>query len=135
MKKIIAAVTIATFALALAGCGAKPEIEADSSIPQNDSNYEEDSDYESSNDYSNDIANSDSTDSDSDYEYIYDEESGMSGVVGEDGDALIAGDGFAMHRDESGAATATDGNGNWVADTDGDGEIDSISTDNGETWY
>lgn len=74
-------------------------------------------------------------DSDDDNEHLYDEESGIYGVYdSEDGDGLFAGDNFAMRLNEDGTGVATDGKGNWVADTDGDGEVDSISIDGGNTW-
>ena len=72
--------------------------------------------------------------SDSDYDYLYDEESGISGVMNDEGEGVFSGDDFAMRRNEDGSSVATDGKGNWIADSDGDGEIDSISIDGGETW-
>ena len=53
----------------------------------------------------------------------------------EDGSGLFAGDDFAMRLNEDGTGVATDGKGNWVADTDGDGNPDSYSVDGGNTWF
>lgn len=92
---------------------------------------------ESSNDaddYSYRGHSSDSGSQDDDYEHLHDEDSGIYGVVGEDGDGLFAGEDFGMRLNEDGSAIATDGNGNWVMDTDGDGEVDSISIDGGNSW-
>lgn len=95
----------------------------------------EEHDYSSSRSLSN-RTDSPGSSNDSDYDYLYDEDTGIYGVYdSEDGDGLFAGDDFAMHMNEDGTSIATDGKGNWVADTDGDGEADSISIDGGETWY
>lgn len=96
---------------------------------------EEEHDYSPSSILSNQTDSPNSS-NDSDYDNLYDEETGIYGVYdSEDGDGLFAGDDFAMHMNEDGTSIATDGKGNWVADTDGDGEADSISIDGGNTWY
>lgn len=97
-----------------------------------DSNYEDSDEPEhaySSNSYSS------SNDDDDDYDYLYDEDSGISGVTSEEGEGIFVGEDFAMRKNEDGTGIATDGKGNWVADTDGDGEVDSISIDGGDSWY
>lgn len=76
-----------------------------------------------------------STDDNDEYQHVYDEDSGIYGVIGEDGDGLFAGEDFGMRLNEDGSSIATDGNGNWVIDSDGDGEIDSVSIDGGNTWF
>lgn len=87
-----------------------------------------------SNSYSRSASSEDHA-SGSDYEHLYDEESGIYGVYdSENGDGLFAGDDFAMRLNDDGTGVATDGKGNWVADTDGDGEVDSISIDGGNSW-
>lgn len=90
-----------------------------------------------SDDYSYDYSDRDysSTNDDDEYQRVYDEDSGIYGVVGEDGDGIFAGEDFGMRLNEDGSSIATDGNGNWVMDSDGDGEIDSISIDGGDTWF
>lgn len=85
-------------------------------------------------DYSYGDRSSDNGSQDDGYEHLYDEDSGIYGVVGEDGDGLFAGEDFGMRLNEDGSAIATDGNGNWVMDTDGDGEVDSVSIDGGDSW-
>ena len=119
-----------------------------SPVDEEDSYVEDDTDYESA-DYDSDHSESDysysdpddsyssSSDnsSDGDYDYLYDEDSGISGVMNDDGEGIFSGDDFAMRRNEDGSSVATDGKGNWIADSDGDGEIDSMSIDGGETWF
>lgn len=82
--------------------------------------------------------NSSSTDEDgsneSDYGIYSDEASGMTGVLNDEGAGIVYGDDFAGHFNEDGTGVATDGKGNWVADTDGDGEVDLISIDGGNSW-
>ena len=70
----------------------------------------------------------------SDYDIYSDEASGMTGLLNDEGAGIVYGDDFAGHFNEDGTGVATDGKGNWVADTDGDGEVDSISIDGGNTW-
>lgn len=112
-----------------------PEDET-SSNPDDSSSYDSDS-SDSADDYSHNYSNNDySSDGDSEYDYLYDEDSGISGVYDtEDGDGLFAGDDFSMRLNEDGSSIATDGNGNWVVDSDGDGEVDAISIDGGDTWF
>lgn len=55
--------------------------------------------------------------------------------MNDEGEGVFSGDDFAMRRNEDGSSVATDGKGNWIADSDGDGEIDSMSIDGGETWF
>ncbi|MFQ6941853.1 MAG: hypothetical protein ACLROE_04370 [Collinsella intestinalis] len=119
-----------------------------SSYDDGDSYSEDDGGYESS-DYDSDYSDSDDSydDSDSDYsssydndsyddyDYLHDEDTGISGVMNDDGEGIFSGDDFAMRRNEDGSSVATDGKGNWIADSDGDGEIDSMSIDGGETWF
>ena len=90
-----------------------------------------------SDDHSYDYSDRDysSTDDNDEYQHVYDEDSGIYGVIGEDGDGLFAGEDFGMRLNEDGSSIATDGNGNWVIDSDGDGEIDSVSIDGGNTWF
>lgn len=108
-----------------------PSTRGDSSADDDDDDYSSSSSSTSSSsrDY-----NSYSSD-DNDTQYLYDEESGVYGVYDEDGSGLFAGDDFAMRLNEDGTGVATDGNGNWVADTDGDGNPDSYSVDGGNTWF
>lgn len=70
-----------------------------------------------------------------DYSVYSDTESGMTGVLNDDGEGIVYGDDFAGYFNEDGMGVATDGKGNWAADTDGDGEVDSISIDGGNTWF
>lgn len=72
----------------------------------------------------------------SDYDSYYDPAFGASIVRDEDGNTLAyKDDGFTMYQDgESGTGMATDGKGNFVADTDGDGDPDKYSTDGGNNW-
>lgn len=88
-----------------------------------------------SDDYSYDHSDRDYSSDNEGYQRVYDEDSGIYGVVGEDGDGLFAGEDFSMRVNEDGSSIATDGNGNWVMDSDGDGEVDSISIDDGDTWF
>lgn len=88
-----------------------------------------------SNDYSYDYSDKDYSSTDDDYQRVYDEDSGIYGVIGEDGDGIFAGENFGMRLNEDGSSIATDGNGNWVVDSDGDGEVDAISIDGGNSWF
>ena len=90
-----------------------------------------------SDDHSYDYSDRDysSTDNNDEYQHVYDEDSGIYGVIGENGDGIFAGEDFSMRLNEDGSSIATDGNGNWVIDSDGDGEIDSVSIDGGDTWF
>lgn len=108
--------------------------DSDSSSADNSGGYSNTRDY--SDDYSYDHSDRDysSTDDDDEYQRVYDEDSGIYGVIGEDGDGIFAGEDFGMRLNEDGSSIATDGNGNWVVDSDGDGEADSVSIDGGNTW-
>ena len=41
---------------------------------------------------------------------------------------------YAIHKNADGTGAIADGNGNKAVDNDGDGKLDSYSTDNGKTW-
>ena len=41
---------------------------------------------------------------------------------------------YAIHKNADGTGAIADGKGNKAVDSDGDGELDSYSTDNGKTW-
>ena len=52
-----------------------------------------------------------------------------------DGSSLTLGsDGYTEYKHSDGTGMATDGKGNFVSDTDGDGEVDRYSIDGGTTW-
>lgn len=107
--------------------------ESTDSASSYDSDYDDGDDYDYS--YSNSNSYSSSDDDDDDYDYLYDEDSGISGVTNDDGEGIFVGEDFAMRKNEDGTGIATDGKGNWVADTDGDGAVDSFSVDGGDTWF
>lgn len=147
--------TVAVIAIVLAVCfilfapfmscsvGGSPSSDEDAYI-EDDSDYESsdyDSDYsdssydDSDSDYSSDYNSDYSSSSDDEYEYLHDEDSGISGVMNDDGEGIFTGEDFAMRQNGDGTSIATDGKGNWIADSDGDGEVDSMSIDGGETWF
>lgn len=41
---------------------------------------------------------------------------------------------YAIHKNADGTGAIADGKGNKAVDSDGDGKLDSYSTDNGKTW-
>lgn len=145
MVEIAAIVFVALLVLSvsLMSCSEnKSSYEDENAYSEDDGGHESsdyDSDYSDS-DYSYDDSDSDysssyDNSSDDDYDYLYDDDSGISGVMNDEGEGVFSGDDFAMRRNEDGSSVATDGKGNWIADSDGDGEIDSMSIDGGETWF
>lgn len=143
---LVVVLIIAVFAIGATSCGTTTRTSEagteDRSGSSQDSKTVEDDDSsgsssDSSDDYSYDYSDRDysSTDDDDEYQRVYDEDTGIYGVIGEDGDGIFAGENFGMRVNEDGSSIATDGNGNWVMDSDGDGEVDSISIDGGDTWF
>jgi hypothetical protein len=145
MVAIAAIVFVALLVLSasLMSCSANSSSYDDENAYSEDDGGYDASDYESDysdSDYSYDDSDSDyssgyDNSSDDDYDYLHDDDSGISGVMNEEGEGVFSGDDFAMRRNEDGSSVATDGKGNWIADSDGDGEIDSMSIDGGETWF
>lgn len=145
MKKLASLLLIPGLAVSLVGCGSELETESGQDSPSesefstssHSSEHSSSSrDYSSSDDYSGYKSGDDDNDrsSSSGSRGYYDEESGIYGVTEDDGSGVFAGEDFAARINEDGTAVATDGKGNWAKDTDGDGQADSISVDDGETW-
>ena len=94
----------------------------DSSSPSSSAAYDEDDEgYDDDDDYSSHSSSSSST--------LLDEDDWV------DTEDYIDTDGeYAIHKNADGTGAIADGNGNKAVDNDGDGKLDSYSTDNGKTW-
>lgn len=99
-----------------------------------DEDSEDDNDYSS---YSSSSSSSSSStlldeddwvDTDDGKTYLKsDSEDGGTDYIDTDGE-------YAIHKNADGTGAIADGNGNKAVDNDGDGKLDSYSTDNGKTW-
>ena len=97
---------------------------------------EDDEGYDDDNDYSSHSSSSSSTlldeddgvDTDDGKTYLKsDSKDGGTDYIDTDGE-------YAIHKNADGTGAIADGKGNKAVDSDGDGELDSYSTDNGKTW-
>ena len=109
----------------------------DSSSPSSSAAYDEDDEgYDDDDDYSSHSSSSSSTlldeddwvDTDDGKTYLKsDSKDGGTDYIDTDGE-------YAIHKNADGTGAIADGKGNKAVDSDGDGELDSYSTDNGKTW-
>lgn len=109
----------------------------DSSSSSSSAAYDEnDEDAEDDDDYSSHSSSSSSTlldeddwvDTDDGKTYLKsDSEDGGTDYIDTDGE-------YAIHKNADGTGAIADSKGNKAVDSDGDGELDSYSTDNGKTW-
>ena len=97
---------------------------------------EDDEGYDDDDDYSSHSSSSSSTlldeddwvDTDDGKTYLKsDSKDGGTDYIDTDGE-------YAIHKNADGTGAIADGKGNKAVDSDGDGELDSYSTDNGKTW-
>lgn len=112
-----------------------------SSNSSSSATYDEDDDYDDDEDYDYDDDDSysssssstlldedDWVDTDDGKTYLKsDSEDGGTDYIDTDGEYFI-------HKNADGTGAIADGKGNKAVDSDGDGELDSYSTDNGKTW-
>lgn len=101
---------------------------------ENDEDAEDDDDYSS---YSSSSSSSSSSalldeddwvDTDDGKTYLKsDSEDGGTDYIDTDGE-------YAIHKNADGTGAIADSKGNKAVDSDGDGKLDSYSTDNGKTW-
>ena len=140
MKARILITTIATVALgaSLLGCSSGT-IKADEDDSYSSSSYNSTESDSSSSGSSNSSSSSSSKSKsdDDDYETYSYSSNGKSYETTEsdDGSSLTRGsDGYTQYKHKDGTGMATDGKGNFISDTDGDGSPDSYSTDGGSTW-
>lgn len=109
----------------------------DSSSPSSSATYDEDDEgYDDDDDYSSHSSSSSSAlldeddwvDTDDGKTYLKsDSKDGGADYIDTDGE-------YAIHKNADGTGAIADGKGNKAVDSDGDGELDSYSTDNGKTW-
>lgn len=95
-----------------------------------DENDEDDDDYSSYSSSSSSalLDEDDWVDTDDGKTYLKsDSEDGGTDYIDTDGE-------YAIHKNADGTGAIADGNGNKAVDNDGDGKLDSYSTDNGKTW-
>lgn len=103
-----------------------------SSSADYDENDEDDEDYDDSS-YSSSSSSTlldedDWVDTDDGKTYLKsDSKDGGTDYIDTDGE-------YAIHKNADGTGAIADGKGNKAVDSDGDGELDSYSTDNGKTW-
>lgn len=108
-------------ALCIISCTSTLESHNNPSSYSSSDSYDEDYDYD---DYDDDWV-----DTDDGKTYLkLDSEDGGTDYVDSDGEYFI-------HKNSDGTGAIIDTNGNAAVDSDGDGEIDAYSTDNGKTWY
>lgn len=128
-KFLVAATTSVILSVSLFGCSGasiKAEDEAPASASYNSSSS--DSKPSSSN------AASSSSKSYKTYNYSSGGKD-YSTTESSDGSSLTYGsDGYTQYKHKDGTGMATDGKGNFISDTDGDGSPDSYSTDGGKNW-
>lgn len=132
MKHIASLMTTVALGASLLGCSSGT-IKADDDDSYSSSSYSsaESSSASSSSDTSY------SSSSDDDYETYSYSSNGESYETTEssDGSSLTYGsDGYTQYKHKDGTGMATDGKGNYVADTNGDGSPDSFSIDGGISW-
>ena len=103
-----------------------------SSSADYDENDEDDEDYDDSS-YSSSSSSTlldedDWVDTDDGKTYLKsDSKDGGTDYIDTDGE-------YAIHKNADGTGAIADGKGNKAVDGDGDGKLDSYSTDNGKTW-
>lgn len=126
---LLAAFTLC--ALCIISCTSTLESSNNSSSSSSSAAYDEDDD-----DYSSHSSSSSSTlldeddwvDTDDGKTYLKsDSKDGGTDYIDTDGE-------YAIHKNADGTGAIADGKGNKAVDSDGDGELDSYSTDNGKTW-
>ena len=92
---------------------------------EDDEGYDDDDDYSSS---STLLDEDDWVDTDDGKTYLKsDSKDGGTDYIDTDGE-------YAIHKNADGTGAIADSKGNKAVDSDGDGELDSYSTDNGKTW-
>lgn len=121
-------------ALCITSCASTLESFNNSSSSSSSAAYDEND--EDDDDYSSHSSSSSSTlldeddwvDTDDGKTYLKsDSEDGGTDYIDTDGE-------YAIHKNADGTGAIADGNGNKAVDNDGDGKLDSYSTDNGKTW-
>ena len=115
-------------ALCIISCNSTFESSNDSSSSSSSAAYDEDYDYDDDS-YSSTLSDDDDwVDTDDGKTYLKsDSEDGGTDYIDTDGE-------YAIHKNADGTGAIADGNGNKAVDNDGDGKLDSYSTDNGKTW-
>lgn len=120
-------------ALCITSCAGILGSSNNSSSSSSSAAYEDDDDDD---DYSSHSSSSSSTlldeddwvDTDDGKTYLKsDSKDGGTDYIDTDGE-------YAIHKNADGTGAIADGKGNKAVDSDGDGELDSYSTDNGKTW-
>ena len=124
-------------ALCITSCAGMLGSFNNSSSSSSSAAYDEDDEgYDDDDDYSSHSSSSSSTlldhDDwvDTDYGKTYlksDSKDGGTDYIDTDGE-------YAIHKNADGTGAIADSNGNKAVDSDGDGKLDSYSTDNGKTW-
>lgn len=142
LKTIGAFVTTTALSLTLLGCSSSPNVESDA---EGSSSMEQEKDSPSSSSKSVDDSDSSSSStpssSSSSHKSYDDDDDGYSSSSSSDKSsdrrqtyAHTDPDGWSYMEYNDGSAEITDGWGMVARDTDGDGELDKISTDSGESW-
>lgn len=124
-------------ALCITSCAGILGSSNNSSSSSSSAAYDEDDEgYDDDDDYSSHSSSSSSTlldeddwvDTDDGKTYLKsDSKDGGTDYIDTDGE-------YAIHKNTDGTGAIADGKGNKAVDSDGDGELDSYSTDNGKTW-
>lgn len=124
-------------ALCITSCAGILGSSNNSSSSSSSAAYDEDDEgYDDDDDYSSHSSSSSSTlldeddwvDTDDGKTYLKsDSKDGGTDYIDTDGE-------YAIHKNADGTGAIADGKGNKAVDSDGDGELDSYSTDNGKTW-
>lgn len=132
---LLAAFTLC--ALCIISCTSTLESSNNSPSSSSSAAYDEDDEgYDDDDDYSSHSSSSSSTlldeddwvDTDDGKTYLKsDSKDGGTDYIDTDGE-------YAIHKNADGTGAIADGKGNKAVDSDGDGELDSYSTDNGKTW-
>ena len=140
LKTVGALAAAAALSFTLAGCSSSPTVESDdegsTGIEQDDgASSSTSSNSRSSNTGSSSKSSSSykSYDDDDDYSHGSNSSSGSTSERRQTY-AQTDPDGWSYMEYNDGSAEITDGWGMVARDTDGDGELDKISTDSGETW-
>ncbi|MDO4442750.1 MAG: hypothetical protein Q4B69_02655 [Slackia sp.] len=140
MKARALITTIAAVALgaSLVGCSSGTiKAEDDDSYSSSSYSSTESSTSSSSDSDKSSTSSSKSNSDDDDYETYSYSSGGKSyeTTKSDDGSSLTRGsDGYTQYKHKDGTSMATDGKGNFISDTDGNGSPDSYSTDGGSTW-
>lgn len=127
---LLCALCITSCAGMLGSFNNSPSSSSSAAYDEDDEGYDDDDDFSSHSSSSSStlLDEDDWVDTDDGKTYLKsDSKDGGTDYIDTDGE-------YAIHKNADGTGAIADGNGNKAVDNDGDGKLDSYSTDNGKTW-